>query len=475
MLTRAARRTLFPVAPFSNKALQRAVRVWARHVRARGDLETLQTVDAQRSSRVTWRVWTAAAWAAAAAALGLPVDGARCMRLPALPAVGRSYWHVVWGERAALAAPAGAACTPFAYVFVPGKCSRFVPLAQLRQLCSGGTVRELVGCDADLEWAHTRAQLAQALCADVALARAASASLGLPAQAGVAATMAHPALAAAELVSDTAARPPAQAAAAKAVGAGAGVRRAAVKRGAAIVCGPRTFVNMAACRDAVYALIKQGPSDAEARLGGPGWRVPDAELPWFIPFLERNPSATAQMEFMSHLVIRQYRFTEFYKPNRAVLAVFPDGSEACISFIKAFEAKVTPHRESVNKALRLLVANQAEAYKQRFRHELAAGALRCPVLGEVLTASSVHVDHAGPPFISIVVDFLDRHGLTHNDVLLGSKDGLPLLLDDALARSFERFHAEAATFRLLSRSANARMSHDAKAASARRRDGGREA
>jgi hypothetical protein len=196
------------VQTFGNRQTQRAVRVWARHVGASGDLASLATVDAPLGrGTVPWRSWTAGKWEAAATALGMPMDSAACVRMRSLTGRGRSSWHIVWGAGNPLGSPASAPPPPpFVYVFVPGELDRFVPLSGLRALAvpgAGGDESEEEEEEGGVAaaaprvtfiWAEARTQLESLFRSNADMAAAAAASLGLPQGCPLPTLMAHPAL-----------------------------------------------------------------------------------------------------------------------------------------------------------------------------------------------------------------------------------------------------------------------------------------
>lgn len=108
-------------------------------------------------------------------------------------------------------------------------------------------------------------------------------------------------------------------------------------------------------------------------------------------------------------------------------------------------------RARLRAALRTAVWRHAAAWKRR-QH----GQRRCAACG---AAAGLEADHAAPPFDSIMAAFLaaEDAGGRAPPTRFGyaAKTCAPKLLDAALARRWQRFHAERARYQFLCRGCNA--------------------
>lgn len=133
-----------------------------------------------------------------------------------------------------------------------------------------------------------------------------------------------------------------------------------------------------------------------------------------------------------------------------------DGSCVDISYNKC----LTPSGyvgKRARSSLRTAVSGQMMAFKR----EALAGAQSfvCPLNGEVVTGSDIHVDHVAPAtFAALVRLWMEREGFANLAALPVEDDPLretrgPRLRPD-VAQSWQAFHAEHAVLRLLSARAN---------------------
>lgn len=94
-----------------------------------------------------------------------------------------------------------------------------------------------------------------------------------------------------------------------------------------------------------------------------------------------------------------------------------------------------------------------------FRDTALLGFDTCPVTGETLTETNVHVDHLAPlTFDRLLRDFTAQRGVDPNGVEVGSQGGtVPFFVDRDLAEAWADYHRTHAVLRLTSQQGNLRL------------------
>ena len=154
---------------------------------------------------------------------------------------------------------------------------------------------------------------------------------------------------------------------------------------------------------------------------------------------------------ISHFTVEldsEFRRTRHFMIHRK------DGSQTDVSFHSAI--KGPNRRRDLLEALRRAVEDQIVNFKlNEFSLELE---LTCPLTGEVLDFKNCHVHHESPmTFIRLVGKWLKQESLDLNEVeITPSEDNqiVNKMTNQSQLESWEQFHKEASTLRLLSKLGN---------------------
>lgn len=142
-----------------------------------------------------------------------------------------------------------------------------------------------------------------------------------------------------------------------------------------------------------------------------------------------------------------------------------DGGEDDFDLRRALSARSNPaspglQTSPVYRAARRAVEGQIEAARRAGRLAAIeagrAGLMRCSLTGTWHDERDFQVDHVGPAFTALIASWMIRRGLTLDRLKTVSTFPEPgrRFSDDALARDFDRFHAEKARLGLVWRAAH---------------------
>jgi hypothetical protein len=110
------------------------------------------------------------------------------------------------------------------------------------------------------------------------------------------------------------------------------------------------------------------------------------------------------------------------------------------------------HEQQVRGAMRAAVQYHKFAVRDA---AFAAGEVRCPITGELLTTQTCHVHHEGDEFVDIADAFANEVGGYERIEVVPADDGIGRRLrDDELSKSWEAYHAEHARMVVVSKHAN---------------------
>lgn len=94
-----------------------------------------------------------------------------------------------------------------------------------------------------------------------------------------------------------------------------------------------------------------------------------------------------------------------------------------------------------------------------FRDDALLVEVRCPITGEALSRTNCAVDHTPPnTFDQLLFSYCGDHSVNPLNVTVGSEGGtVPIVEDTAIRSSWQEFHRERATLRLISRLGNLQL------------------
>lgn len=132
-----------------------------------------------------------------------------------------------------------------------------------------------------------------------------------------------------------------------------------------------------------------------------------------------------------------------------------------ISYRNAVTQKKLDHKTKVLRACRYTILEDILAYKMAWFDRYGDNEC-CPIFpDEKLTWNNAQIDHVGFKFRDIVTEFLLLYDLDFNDIgiheILGG-DSIDFT-DRVLKRTFYEFHAERASYRVISAKANVYVEH----------------
>lgn len=145
--------------------------------------------------------------------------------------------------------------------------------------------------------------------------------------------------------------------------------------------------------------------------------------------------------------------------------VCEDGSEKDFSYIAAVKNKIDPDDQVFYRAARAAVALPIILAKKRAFNERAVdGKIVCEVTSEKITIDQAHIDHADPPFRTIVASYRASKGWQDEipKSVISSTDETAFT-DETVVSEFQEFHKNLATLRIISAKANLSLSHYARA------------
>lgn len=89
-----------------------------------------------------------------------------------------------------------------------------------------------------------------------------------------------------------------------------------------------------------------------------GWRVPEEELTWLMPFFMRHRKGAAKLKYATHMEVRRYRPFPRAKVSRTFFAVYSGGRADVMSYATAMTGRGLGSRVVVMRALRAAVSAQ---------------------------------------------------------------------------------------------------------------------
>jgi len=172
--------------------------------------------------------------------------------------------------------------------------------------------------------------------------------------------------------------------------------------------------------------------------------IPDCEF--LASLIERHPDAEDKIGCgILCFEVRRNR-----GGTRGFWIVRRDGSETDFSFGTCVSAP--SHEQNVRDAFRTAIKPQiAEARQRGFANGFV---IPCPITSQSITRKTCQVDHADPTFLELVDQFAASEG-GYSAISIVSRDGdIGGLLDPAVEGRWQRFHAQCAKLRVVSKRAN---------------------
>jgi hypothetical protein len=179
--------------------------------------------------------------------------------------------------------------------------------------------------------------------------------------------------------------------------------------------------------------------------------VSEHDLPFLIDLFRLHPDAHDKFGDGDTIKTVRVRLAMPYR-TKCFEIERSDRSRTDISYIECL--RPSSARNWFAAACRSAVVGQIQAFK---REAFAtASELTCPISGDPITIETCHVDHASPPFASIVSSFISDEGIDIRLISITDGDGeVQCLFRDPDMRSlFASYHAAHASLRVVSRRAN---------------------
>lgn len=151
-----------------------------------------------------------------------------------------------------------------------------------------------------------------------------------------------------------------------------------------------------------------------------------------------------------------------WKAYKMFTLIRVDGSEADVSYRECIYP--TSKKQHFAAACRLAIVPDVLAFKQRFydANRDSSNSVQCELSGVMVHWNEAHIDHAAPwTFQAIVEEFLSECGKPLDQIEVGGdEDGAfqNYFVDPSFAERFRVFHNEKASLRVLSKTANLKLS-----------------
>ena len=147
---------------------------------------------------------------------------------------------------------------------------------------------------------------------------------------------------------------------------------------------------------------------------------------------------------------------DFFVGKGCFWLVRQDNSTTDFSYIKCLQGKHYPLQE-FSMCCRAAVSEYVFYIKLKLYNEQNVdGFIVCPISGQKVDFSNIHIDHHKPKFREIVRSFIKDNNIevSSDMVARGDKQLGIKFRDIELAKRFLEYHNKIATFRLLSKTAN---------------------
>ena len=187
-----------------------------------------------------------------------------------------------------------------------------------------------------------------------------------------------------------------------------------------------------------------------------GDRVGDEDEPYVKALFWRHPNAEEKAGCgIDHFAVD---FPPVH-PGRCFYVVRLDGNRDDFSIGTCLKGVEPDHRIRVSKALREAVKPDIDEWRTQYfkKYSDEDGFVLCPLTDELIYEGNGDVDHHAPTFREIVQFFLERKGLTFDDVELERGKGNTIervIADSELIDEFKAFHKAKMNLRFIEKKAH---------------------